>query len=101
MARDLKVILQKFVSHKQYDRSKYCARFHACETASLVPSVVTEAIFVPEEISKEAVVGSEMSSLLTSYQDWSSAMIVTSDYEGNIKVFAQKKCLELVAGSAG
>jgi len=94
---DFKLKLKKFVSPKKYNRIEYCARFSASKATAQVPSVVTETVFVPECVAKEAISGSEMSSLLTSPQDWSCAMIVTSDYEGNIKIFAQKKCLNIGA----
>jgi len=94
---DFKLKLKKFVSPKKYNRIEYCARFSASKATAQVPAVVTETVFVPECVAKEVISGSEMSSLLTSHQDWSCAMIVASDYEGNIKIFAQKKCLAFVS----
>ena len=114
-----RIKLQKFVSHKKYDRNKYCAKFSACnaiggyeysneyregiviKAVKPVLPIVTETIFVPEIIVKEAVINDTLlPSLQTIDQidyDWSSAMVVTSDYEGTIRVFVQKHCLDVVA----
>lgn len=90
-----RVKLQKFVSHKRYDRNRYCARFSACDAAL---EIVTEAVFIPESVAKESVTSGKISPSIMSqlHYDWSSAMVITSDYEGTIKVLIQKLCLDVV-----
>jgi len=89
--------LKNFVAHKRYDRHRCSIKFSASNTSSL-------AAFVPEMVAKEAIIGGTSDApldpisnkLKKHLQDYSSSMVITSDYEGNIKIFARKHCFDTV-----
>jgi len=85
-----------------YDRSKSYESFEASR-ASL--PIVTDTVFVPSMGLKEALISSKLFPSLLSMDnvkhDMSSAAIITSDYEGTIRVFVRKSCIDAVYYAAG
>ncbi len=85
-----------------YDKVKAFEYFEA-STASL--PIVTEAQFAPSRSTKNAFLNSGLFPSLTSldhiHHDFSSAMIVTCDYDGTIRVFLRRSSFEAVVYAAG
>ena len=79
-----------------YDKVKSCEYFEASKCR---PSFVTDALFFPSSSLKTAILSSgffktaHMANLNQIKHDFSSAAIVTSDYEGTIRVFLRTSCL--------
>eukprot|EP00593_Proboscia_inermis_P009946 CAMPEP_0171326696 /NCGR_PEP_ID=MMETSP0816-20121228/117618_1 /TAXON_ID=420281 /ORGANISM="Proboscia inermis, Strain CCAP1064/1" /LENGTH=90 /DNA_ID=CAMNT_0011826235 /DNA_START=1246 /DNA_END=1521 /DNA_ORIENTATION=+ len=69
--------------------------------------IVTHTQFAPGETLKKALLQSGLFPTLMPVgldhvkYDMSSAMVVASDYDGNIRVFLQKSCFDLVKFEAG
>jgi len=74
--------------------------YETFEATKADPPVVTDSIFVPRSSMKRAISSSDLFPSLSSLQrikhDLSSAAIVTCDYEGTIRVFIRKVCLDAV-----
>jgi len=78
---------------------------HECFEASKAnPPIVTDTIFVPSKSMKEALRASRMFPSMDFVSnvayDMSSAAIVSCDYEGTIRVFLRKSCLDAVYNAA-
>jgi hypothetical protein len=86
----------------KYDRSKTYESFEA--TRGPLP-IITDASFIPGDVFKEALLTSGLFPSLSSLdhvpEDWSSACILTTDYDGTIRAFIRKKCLDNVFRAAG
>eukprot|EP00550_Attheya_septentrionalis_P009412 CAMPEP_0198297208 /NCGR_PEP_ID=MMETSP1449-20131203/36014_1 /TAXON_ID=420275 /ORGANISM="Attheya septentrionalis, Strain CCMP2084" /LENGTH=953 /DNA_ID=CAMNT_0043998079 /DNA_START=177 /DNA_END=3038 /DNA_ORIENTATION=- len=86
----------------KYDRSKTYESFEA--TRGPLP-IITDASFIPGDVFKEAILTSGLFPSLSTLdhvpEDWSSSCILTTDYDGNIRVFLRKKCLDNVFRAAG
>lgn len=90
-------------AHKRFDRSGVFASFDACK---LDQPIVTSAVFSSSRTTKSAFLTSNLFPTLPNLDhirnmDFSSAIIVTSDYEGTLRVFVKKSCLDLVLFEAG
>jgi hypothetical protein len=82
---------------KMYDKVKSCEHFEASKCR---PSFVTDALFFPSASLKSAILSSGLfktahtANLNKIKHDFSSAAIITSDYEGTIRVFLRTSCLD-------
>mmetsp|Transcript_26532 Transcript_26532/g.32105 ORF Transcript_26532/g.32105 Transcript_26532/m.32105 type:complete len:561 (+) Transcript_26532:71-1753(+) len=84
----------------KYDKNNICVWFQAAEDMDDEPGIVTNAIFAPLCATVEALHSHDITRNHVFEQlnhDMSSVIIVTGDYNGNIKVFVQKLCLDKIA----
>lgn len=85
-----------------YDKTKAIESFEATRAE---PQIITATLFMPAECVKNAFLSSGLFPTLSSLDhidhDMSSAAIVTADYEGTIRVFLRKTCIDNVIHSAG
>jgi WD40 repeat protein len=98
MRNPLKIVVSGLTN---YDTIKA----HECFEASKAdPPIVTDTIFVPSKTMKEALRASHffpsMDFVSNVPYDMSSAAIITCDYEGTIRVFLRKSCLDAVFNAA-
>ena len=96
----------KATAHKKADRSNTCTSFDPYNgTTNAGQRVVTEALFVPSSCVKRAFLMSQLFPSLDSLDhvkyDFGSAMIVTGDDEGKIKIFMKRSSLDTVIRAAG
>ena len=85
-----------------YDKVK---AFECFEGSKANPPIVTEALFAPRSTTKAAILDSGLFSSLNSLDrvrhDFSSAMVVTCDYGGTIRVFMRRSSFDAVVQAAG
>eukprot|EP00979_Chaetoceros_neogracilis_P010041 scaffold2355_cov267-Chaetoceros_neogracile.AAC.15 len=85
-----------------YDKVKAREWF---EATTADPPIVTEASFVPSKSAKESILSSglfpTMVTLNNINHDFSSAAIVACDYEGTMRIFLRRSCIDAVSYAAG
>ena len=85
-----------------YDKVK---GFECFEATRANPPIVTEALFAPSLSAKSALLNSGLFPSLKKLDhinhDFSSTIIVTSDYEGTMRVFLRQASFEAVIHAAG
>jgi len=85
-----------------YDRTKSYESFEASR-ASL--PIVTDTVFVPSRGLKESLMSSRLFPSAMNVNivkhDMSSAAIISCDYEGTMRVFLRKTCVDAVYHAAG
>ena len=85
-----------------YDKVK---GFECFEATKANPPVVTEALFAPSASTKNAFLNSGLFNTLHSLDhinhDFSSAIIVTSDYEGTLRIFLRRTSFDAVVLASG
>jgi len=84
----------------RYDKVNRYEKFEVTKKTAN-PYAVTDSIFVPGKSMRRGLVSSGLFPSLTDRQrihhDLSSAAIITSDYEGTIRVFIRSSCIDDVA----
>lgn len=85
-----------------YDKVKAHEWF---EATTADPAIVTDATFAPSSTVKEAILSSGLFPTLYSLNqinhDFSSSVIIACDYEGTMRVFLRKSCIDSVSHAAG
>ena len=75
------------------------------EATTADPAIVTDAAFAPSATVKEAILSSGLFPTLFSLNqinhDFSSSAIVACNYEGTMRVFLRKSCIQSVSHAAG
>ena len=89
----------------KYDKEKAFESFEATKPTKDNPPVVTEALFAPRKSTKNAILNCGLFPSLTNLNhikhDFSSAIIVTCDYSGTIRVFLRQSSFDAVVHAAG
>lgn len=89
-----------------YNRNNVFSYFQACDASDTnTTPIVTEALFAPTISAKNAVLGSNLFPTIKNIHnvnyDFSTAMIVSSDYDGTIRVFVRKSCFDAMIFASG
>lgn len=88
-----------------YDRNKIYEWFEGVSTKNHEMPVITDAHFVPSEQVKSALLASGLFPALKGLDnvdyDFDGSMVVSCDYDGTVRLFLRKNCLDNVIYAAG
>jgi len=89
-----------------YNRNNTFSYFQACNASDAdTNSIITEALFAPTISLQKALLGSNLFPTIQNFNninyDFSTAMVVSSDYDGTIRVFVKKSCIDAMIYASG